>query len=583
MSLHAIGAIVTCGSVVGARIYNTETCRLIDVGTEHILNRLNNGVQIKNLGIKDGKLDWASGNSGRYPQIEDLKVKDNANVLTVLSVLNGEDRKYNVVDGSGRLAAITEPQVIMVAKKFGLSNCKLVTKENREFIQSISGSIEEEKVAKLLIRLIGDEIKITLPQDGSIRAIKIPETINLFPVSEVTSISVKPKSAALRVKAISFPSNMNKLYNFGMLEDLPNLEVVVINSYNVDIEAETFSNKRYLREVYINGASNIRRCAFKNCTELRKFVIKTVCEEIGARVFENCINLDINNLLSYSINNISDSVFSGITAESIIVGYNCRFCYPKMFCGIKGLRDIKILNPKFKCILAKGMTMSFSGQDKKDLYIYPGCEVENAVLCDDVNIHYLTGAEKDENGNPLSDNVDITIFKAKLAGYSGDKFNVASSFKDIDVLLKIHNQALLTDCVNNAFSRIISSGTNKVLAQLGIFKLEIAAHNLAKDSIQSVNELDKCLVFRTGRDNVVLISDKKFLTQVFSRQMANFSVTYPILILPLFNVPIKKKVNSVEFTDTPDGSRMAILHFSGEDYKLIAKESKCLAPLYYDI
>ena len=148
MNLLMIATIHRGRSIIGFRIFDTKDKdgKFMDVPLDNVKQVINSGAaEIVNLGVIKGEVVGTNGVLERYPKITPTgRLIGNMSPLVVINQLG--DAGYTVVDYKGKVKKATTKDVVEYAKKHGISNGKVVAKDNIEFISSIVGSYDVEEI-----------------------------------------------------------------------------------------------------------------------------------------------------------------------------------------------------------------------------------------------------------------------------------------------------------------------------------------------------------------------------------------------------------------------------------------------------
>lgn len=142
MRLLMIATLYTNNDIIGHRILDVESKenKYMDVSVSNIKEVISTGkATIENLGIQDGKLVGTNGIVDRYPKLTIKGVPmQKVSPLTIIDQI--EDVGYKVVDYKGEIKLARVSDVVRYAKEYGISNGKVVMRDNLEFISSIAGN-----------------------------------------------------------------------------------------------------------------------------------------------------------------------------------------------------------------------------------------------------------------------------------------------------------------------------------------------------------------------------------------------------------------------------------------------------------
>ena len=140
--------------IVGFRLLDSDSGQVMDQPYDKVLNVVRNNVVIKGIELdgKSGKLKGSNGAFDRYPILFDNKLVSNG--IVILNTF--DDKGYRVCNFLGKTLETTEKELVKYASNVGISNGKVVTKDNKVFISAISGNYDNiplNKSTKLHKRL----------------------------------------------------------------------------------------------------------------------------------------------------------------------------------------------------------------------------------------------------------------------------------------------------------------------------------------------------------------------------------------------------------------------------------------------
>ena len=150
MRLLMIGVLYQNKSVIGYRLFDVESKekKYIDAPEKSVKEVLSSGkATIENLGLQDGELVGTNGIIERYPKLnrQGMLITSNS-PLTIVNQLGNAG--YTVVDHMGTVKKVRVADVVKYAKQHGISNGKVVSRDNIEFISSITGNYKIEEIPK---------------------------------------------------------------------------------------------------------------------------------------------------------------------------------------------------------------------------------------------------------------------------------------------------------------------------------------------------------------------------------------------------------------------------------------------------
>lgn len=151
MKIIAIANIVNEDEkTIGFRLLDIDKGKVMDVPIESIQNVLENkATSIENLGIKEGLIVGTNGSTDRLAKAFN-GILIGKSSLVILNQI--EDKGYTVSDYKGIIKKLSTDKTIEYAKKNGIANGKIVSKDGKEHISSITGTYDIE-VAKVKINV----------------------------------------------------------------------------------------------------------------------------------------------------------------------------------------------------------------------------------------------------------------------------------------------------------------------------------------------------------------------------------------------------------------------------------------------
>lgn len=163
MKLLMIAVIQQDKKILGYRIFDAEAKegkKVMNVPEYNMKEVLSSGkAQVNNLGLANNELVGTNGSLERYTKVApNGQLIGNKAPLVIINQIG--EVGYTVVDYLGRVKKARINDVVHYAKLNGIANGKVVMKDNVEFISSISGSYEVEKVAQSKVKDNNDDVKI---------------------------------------------------------------------------------------------------------------------------------------------------------------------------------------------------------------------------------------------------------------------------------------------------------------------------------------------------------------------------------------------------------------------------------------
>ena len=220
-------------NIIGFRFLDSESGQVIDQPYTNVVSALKLGTQIIGLGLNNGSVIGTNGSLDRYPALISDRLINNG--IVILNSI--DDYGYRICNFKGTTMEITSAKLVSYANKMGISNGKLVTKDNKQYISAINGTYinVELKNSDSLYKEISnirtnkqyaDTLKkelIKKIQDTPDRDVRLPKVITglkadnsrLKDFDEATGMTVEQKMAfvlmALRVARPFYYSILNIL------------------------------------------------------------------------------------------------------------------------------------------------------------------------------------------------------------------------------------------------------------------------------------------------------------------------------------------------------------------------------------
>lgn len=142
MSVYMIGTIRRdFYEIIGFRLYDTASRELKDCKLGSVASYINSGKPVVNLGLSPhGKPMGLNGDIERYAKfILGVGIIDRSPVVVIMQYANGD---YEVVNGQGDRARMSEKYLLKYAQSDGLANAQIVNGH----VVPISGQFEQERV-----------------------------------------------------------------------------------------------------------------------------------------------------------------------------------------------------------------------------------------------------------------------------------------------------------------------------------------------------------------------------------------------------------------------------------------------------
>lgn len=564
IKLAAIAAIYSHNNLVGVRLFNRDKLSIVDVSLATICRMINSGAKIQNLGVCNDELVWTSGSIERYPIIRNGMVDESTkNYATVICSYNiNGDKKYRIADYTGKNAIMEESKVINLAKLYGLTNCKLVSKENKtEFIQSISGGIPNEEL-KSFMEVRNKVLFIGLP--SKCKSLNIPGVINgKYIPNKIAGIAIVPEYNANSVEELIIPEEIGYI-DSNILKLFRNIKKVVINNRNVIIDQDAFVYNTEIEEVYIKGAEIIGVCAFRGCSKLKMVYIEEYCRGIRNKAFSGCTSFDVENFVKQSIRQYDKKVFEGCTASVLNLNIRTNRILVSSFYKIRGLKEI-IINADIIDILDNYSKVDYRQFNNLTIVVdedFKSMKVLRSVMDLDKNTNHNI---KIVTKNLKSDKQIVEGIKHKLAGIRSSE----KMLKDKDNIakwIKLTSQPIL----NNAFLDLINKSVstvrgNTIVISVGSKEIPFNRFRMSKQRIKNMYSIYNAIIIDLVKSTIIIYTDKNLLSAIVEKARYKY-IEWTGLNYPIYKSSEKlKKVVKVEISDSDHRCATAQL----EDGKIV--------------
>ena len=158
---------------VGYRLFNTDNIgkgsTIKDVSVAELIKAItNNAKAFGNVGIAGGKLKGSNGSLDRYAKVSISNEIVSKAVVAILCRVKPKN-DFVVADCMGNVTRVSNDEAITLAKSVGIANAKMVEKDGKHIISSISGeypTIEEKDTNRVKTKFIAvsdnDSIDVTI-------------------------------------------------------------------------------------------------------------------------------------------------------------------------------------------------------------------------------------------------------------------------------------------------------------------------------------------------------------------------------------------------------------------------------------
>ena len=340
MSIIAISSLKRNKQIIGANIFDTDTLKLHSLRDDDIVESLKSGKKIRNLEIKNGKINWAQGSVNRYASVnvECTPDVENANNITIAGYYTLKEtgtKIYVAINYKGDIVLINDNNI----SKYTFSNCKIVNREGKSCIVSLSGELDNLDVAsRAQYKVDGEDVYVMLPfydltrfelpkdlkilSHGDSKAIHnlymepkvMRDTIKHLVLNEdITFIKGLISSPMPNLETIEFRGGVERLYKEA-LKNAPNISYIRLNSMKGGVGNLEIMELRKLKKVYIKELpQSYKYTSFDGCDKLDpKSLLGEGVKLIGGGTFNNC-NFIEHIELPKSMELINTSAFNGCT------------------------------------------------------------------------------------------------------------------------------------------------------------------------------------------------------------------------------------------------------------------------------
>jgi len=176
-----------------------------------IIHALSSGAaKIQNVKVENGKVVGTNGSLERYPRIGlNGKLKNKPSMIILNQIGNVG---YTVCDYKGVIKKFPTQEVVEYAKKYDIANGKLVSRDNVEFISSITGGYEVVDVPR--VKEVKEQEKVKLVRGRNDRLTENSEVEAELLLDQKDSLGVLTESQRNAVK------NFYIWYTVGQYRDL---------------------------------------------------------------------------------------------------------------------------------------------------------------------------------------------------------------------------------------------------------------------------------------------------------------------------------------------------------------------------
>lgn len=468
MSIYAISTIKKNNNLVGIRLFSEDTGSVVNSRIEQVIQYIRDGKDIRNLGLKNGKLEWTQGAMDRYPVLDadTLQILANKNSLIVLGYRDDEELGndlsiYSVANYLGQVAELDEKRLVQYADQYQLANCKLVPKTGPvRYIVSLGGEL---KYMSSEVTWEYDnyyrELVCKLPE-AKITKLTIPDRVKgdkvLYPYDAV----VIPSTKAKNITHIKMSNGIERLTG-NLFKSFTRLRSLDIDC-NIEYISDSLQDNYYLEEVRIKRLNHgtIPSYFFRDLGNLKKLTIGNTVKIIGNSAFRGCKNLNIQELLKEGLVEIGTRAFADCNIAEIVIPSTVSNLDKTAFDNCKNLRKVVFKGNKLKITFDKynekdRESTMFSGCGQVDVYVPYGTNIRDYVG-PNVTIHEsepTAGDLKAEKIEKKATIIGVDVSAHEIAKTPSEVLGILTSITEAD-WKRIVNE-ILVDAKNNVTTNVI--------------------------------------------------------------------------------------------------------------------------------
>lgn len=505
--IYAVCVIKRGDKEVGVRLLNMDTGMVTNVANQQLLTVLSQGRSIRNLGIKDNKIDWVQGAIDRYPVIDadTLNVTKNKDSLTVLGYkdddeLGKELQHYTVANYLGQTVILDEHKLIGYARQYPLTNCKLVEKNGMmPFISSLSGDLNYvDSRIELAYDIENNEIIFKMPQ-APVNKIEIPNRIKGVRVVHPIFSYVVPQVKAKDIQHIKVANGI-ELVGGGVFSPFTRLRTIDINSRIKRLLGglrENFALEGFRLNYLEDGI--ITSDYFKGLENLKVVDIKNI-KSIHSRAFKDCKSLLAQSVLTEGVIEIEAEAFSGCRDTEIILPKTVKAMSRHAFNGCKNLKKIIVQSSNFEISTGYGEDKTELGlQDcgNIELYVPYGVKIKY-YFGDNVTVIEADPTDADIKAERIEQ-------KAALLGIDIEAHKAAENPQEMIGIMKSLSEEQWNNIVKEILIDVRNNERNRVIYGVDGFKFR-AIIEYRRDIVNKVDVGEKfALIWGKNWMRVVLI------------------------------------------------------------------------------
>ena len=356
MSYTAIAVIQYSGKNNLVRLFDFDNTQTVDMSAVDICRCILSGGKISNLDltkkalekfrfnneIKLEDLNWKHGSIERYPRFDaltgEIKNKDVAIVLNQSGT--DKNKKYTVMFYTGQTAVVPEGKLVQYGERYGLANCKIVSKGGIKYISALADTIPTvEETSKFRLDRLHRVLYIQIPLNQG-DTFEIPDYLEGIPVENVKAINITPATAIKNITTLIIPKYMHDITR-DILRQFINLKHLVIKSNAAVIYSRAFTSNVFLEHIEVGGVNALGDELCEDLFRLKRFKAHKPLSFIPKRAFKGCTSLDISSVLTDGVQAIKEGAFDGANiGEELTIPSTINAVYRTSFRNTSGLKDI---------------------------------------------------------------------------------------------------------------------------------------------------------------------------------------------------------------------------------------------------
>lgn len=164
MNLFMIAVIKNGSNIVGYRLLDSDEkpAKTMNVPVDNVIQVIKSGAAtVNNIEVQGNSIVGTNGSIERYATVDmSGKLLSKISPLVIINQLG--EVGYTVSDYAGRVKKARNTDVVSYAKKQGIANGKVVMKDNIEFISSIAGTYDIEKIAPSKVNNAMNDVNVRI-------------------------------------------------------------------------------------------------------------------------------------------------------------------------------------------------------------------------------------------------------------------------------------------------------------------------------------------------------------------------------------------------------------------------------------